>query len=78
MTVAWTMVETMRKAGPNPTRASLLRAAQCLILAKFPLLLPGFRLLSSRSDYRPMEDVYLYLYDKMQWVMASGLLHARG
>jgi branched-chain amino acid transport system substrate-binding protein len=78
MTVAWTMVETLRKAGRSPTRASLLRAAQSLDLRANPFLLPGIRLQTSRTDYRPLEQVYLYRYDNRQWVRASGLLLARG
>jgi branched-chain amino acid transport system substrate-binding protein len=78
MTVAWTMVETLRKAGRNLTRASLLRAAQDLNLAGNPFLLPGIRLQTSKTDYRPLEHVYLYRYDNKEWVKASGLLHARG
>jgi len=78
MTVAWTMVETLRKAGKSPTRASLLRAAQSLNLAGNPFLLPGIRLQTSRTDYRPLEHVYLYRYDNKEWVKASALLHARG
>ncbi len=78
MTVAWTMVETLRKAGKSLTRASLLRAAQSLDLAANPFMLPGIRLRTSRTDYRPLEHVYLYRYDNKQWVRASGLLHARG
>ena len=78
MTVAWTMVETLRKAGKSPTRASLLRAAQSLDTLANPFLLPGIRLQTSRTDYRPMEQVYLYRYDNKQWVRASGLLPARG
>jgi branched-chain amino acid transport system substrate-binding protein len=78
MTVAWTMVETLRKAGRNLTRAGLLRAAQSMNLAGNPFLLPGIRLRTSRTDYRPLEDVYLYRYDNKEWVKASGLLRARG
>ena len=78
MTVAWTMVETLRMAGKNLTRASLLRAAQRLDTAANPFLLPGIRLKTSRADYRPLEHVYLYRYDNKQWVKASGLLLARG
>jgi len=78
MTVAWTMVETLRKAGRNLTRTSLLAAAQRLDTGANPFLLPGIRLKTSRTDYRPMEYVYLYRYDNKQWVKASGLLHARG
>ena len=78
MTTAWTMVETLRKAGKNLTRAGLLKAAQSLDTGANPFMLPGIRLKTSRTDYRPMEHVYLYRYDNKQWVKASGLLHAKG
>jgi branched-chain amino acid transport system substrate-binding protein len=78
MTVAWTMVETLRRAGRNLTRAGLLRAARQLDLPENPFLLPGIRLKTSSTDYRPLEHVYLYRYDNKEWVKASGLLHARG
>jgi branched-chain amino acid transport system substrate-binding protein len=78
MTVAWTMVETLRKAGRNLTRAGLLKAAQSLDTQENPFMLPGIRLKTSRTDYRPMEQVYLYRYDNKQWVRSSGLLQARG
>ena len=78
MTVAWTMVETLRKAGKNLTRAGLLKAAQSLDTTANPFMLPGIRLKTSRTDYRPMEQVYLYRYDNKQWVKASGLLQAGG
>jgi branched-chain amino acid transport system substrate-binding protein len=78
MTVAWTMVETLRKAGRNLTRAGLLRAVQSLDTSANPFLLPGIRLKTSRTDYRPLEQVYLYRYDNKQWVKASGILPARG
>ena len=78
MTVAWTMVETLRKAGKAPTRASLLRAAQSLNLTANPFLLPGIALKTSRTRYFPLDKVYLYRYDNRQWVKASSLLDARG
>jgi ABC-type branched-subunit amino acid transport system substrate-binding protein len=78
MTVAWTMVETLRKAGKNLTRASVLKAAQSLDTGANPFLLPGIRLKTSRTDYRPLGTVYLYRYDNKEWVKASSLLSARG
>ena len=78
MTVAWTMVETLREAGKNLTRPGLLRAAQSLDTAANPFLLPGIRLKTSSTDYRPLEQVYLYRYDNKQWVKASGIVRARG
>jgi branched-chain amino acid transport system substrate-binding protein len=76
MTVAWTMVETLRRAGRNLTRAGLLRAAQSLDTTRNPFLLPGIRLKTSSTLYYPVRQVYLYRYDNRQWVRASGLLTA--
>ena len=78
MTVAWTMVETLERAGKNPTRASLLRAAQTLNVSNNPFLLPGIALTTSRTRYFPLDKVYLYRFDNRQWVKASPLLDARG
>jgi hypothetical protein len=78
MTVAWTMVETLKRAGKTPTRAGLLRAAQSLNVSTNPFLLPGIALKTSRTRYFPLDKVYLYRYDNRQWVRASSLLDARG
>ena len=78
MTVAWTLVETLKRAGKTPTRASLLRAAQSLDLSNNPFLLPGIALKTTRTRYFPLDKVYLYRYDNRQWVKASSLLDARG
>ena len=77
MTVAWTMVQTLKKAGRNLSRASLLRAAQSLDLRNNPFLLPGVRIRTSKSSYFPIRQVFLYRYDNKQWVKASKLLDAR-
>jgi ABC-type branched-subunit amino acid transport system substrate-binding protein len=77
MTVAWTMVQTLKKAGRNLSRASLLRAAQSLDLRGNPFLLPGVRIKTSKTLYYPIRQVFLYRYDNKQWVKASKLLDAR-
>jgi branched-chain amino acid transport system substrate-binding protein len=77
MTVAWTMVETLQRAGKTPTRASLLKAARSLDTIANPFLLPGIRLRTSTTDSFPIDTVYLYRFDNRQWVKASGLLPAR-
>jgi branched-chain amino acid transport system substrate-binding protein len=77
MTVAWTMVETLRKAGKTLTRASLLQAARSLDTTKNPFLLPGIRIRTGPRDSYPLDTLYLYRYDNSQWVRASGLLPAR-
>jgi branched-chain amino acid transport system substrate-binding protein len=77
MTVAWTMVETLKQAGPSLTRAGLLQAAQSLNVTSNPFLLPGIAIRTSRTSYFPLANVYLYRYDNRQWVRSSPLLAAR-
>ena len=77
MTVAWTMVETLRLAGRELTRASLIKAARSLDTTKNPFLLPGIRIRTGPSDSRALDTLYLYRYDNKEWVKASGLLPAR-
>jgi len=72
MTVAWTMVDVLRRAGANPTRASVLRAARTLNTTANPFLLPGTRLRTSATDAFPLDSVYLYRYDNRQWVRTAG------
>jgi branched-chain amino acid transport system substrate-binding protein len=77
MTVAWTMVETLKQAGPKLTRAGVLKAAQSLDLRSNPFLLPGIVIRTSPTNYFPLANVYLYRYDNAQWVRASALQPAR-
>jgi branched-chain amino acid transport system substrate-binding protein len=77
MTVAWTMVDTLQRAGKNLTRAGLLRAARSLDTSANPFLLPGTRLRTSAKDAFPIDTVYLYRYDNRQWVRTSGPFAAR-
>jgi branched-chain amino acid transport system substrate-binding protein len=76
MTVAWTMVETLKAAGKSPTRVSLLRAATHLDLRGNPFLLPGIVIRTTPTQYFPLAQVYLYRWNNKQWVRSSGLLPA--
>jgi hypothetical protein len=62
----------LRRAGADPTRASLLRAARTLNTTANPFLLPGTRLRTSATDAFPLDTVYLYRYDNRQWVRTAG------
>jgi branched-chain amino acid transport system substrate-binding protein len=77
MAVAYTMVDTLRKAGRNLTRESVLRAATHLDEVD-PFLLPGVRIKTSPSDYYPMEKVKLARYRGTHWQFFGGLVSARG
>ena len=77
MAVAWTMVDALKRAGKNPTRASLLAAARSLNTTANPSCSPASRLRTSTADAFPLDTVYLYRYDNRQWVRASGPFPAR-
>ena len=77
MAVAYTMVDTLRKAGRNPTRESVLRAATHLDEMN-PFLLPGVRIKTSPSDYYPLDKVKLARYRGTHWRFFGNLVSARG
>jgi branched-chain amino acid transport system substrate-binding protein len=77
MAVAWTMVDTLKRAGKSLTRASLLRSARSLDTTANPFLLPGTRLRTSASDAFPIDTTFLYRYDNRQWVRSAGPFAAR-
>ena len=72
MSAAWTMVDTLERAGKSPTRASVLRAARSLNTTRNPFLLPGTLLRTSARDAFPIDSVYLYRYDNREWVRTAG------
>jgi branched-chain amino acid transport system substrate-binding protein len=77
MAVAYTMVDTLKKAGRNPTRASVLKAATHLDETN-PFLLPGLRIKTSPSDYYPIDQVKLARYRADHWHFFGKLVNARG
>jgi branched-chain amino acid transport system substrate-binding protein len=77
MAVAYTMVDTLRRAGRNLTRQSVLRAATHLNETN-PFLLPGVRIRTTPSDYYPMDKVKLARYRGSHWQFFGSLVSARG
>jgi branched-chain amino acid transport system substrate-binding protein len=77
MTVAYTMVDTLKKAGRSPTRESVLRAATHLNEVN-PFLLPGVRIRTSPNDYYPMDRVKLARYRGTRWQFFGSLVNAQG
>jgi branched-chain amino acid transport system substrate-binding protein len=63
---AYAMVDALKHAGKNPTRASLLHAAQHLNETN-PFLLPGLQLTTTPQDYFPIARTYLVRYLHGYW-----------
>jgi branched-chain amino acid transport system substrate-binding protein len=66
MMAAYAMVDALKHAGKNPTRASLLKAATHLDETN-PFLLPGLKLQTSPSDYLPQSQMYRVVYQHGFW-----------
>ena len=66
MMAAYAMVDALKHAGRNPTRAGLLRAAQHLNETN-PFLLPGLKLTTTPKDYFPLGKTYLVRYQHGYW-----------
>jgi branched-chain amino acid transport system substrate-binding protein len=66
MMAAYTMVTALKNAGKNPTRASLLKAAQHLDIAN-PFLLPGLHVKTSPTNYFPLGRTYLVKFKNGFW-----------
>ncbi len=66
MMAAYAMVDALKHAGRNPTRAGLLKAATHLNETN-PFLLPGLTLTTSPSNYFPIGKTYLVRYEHGFW-----------
>jgi branched-chain amino acid transport system substrate-binding protein len=67
MMAAYTMVDALKHAGKNLTRAGLLSAATHLNEPNNPFLLPGLTLSTSPSNYLPLGKTFLVRYQHGYW-----------
>jgi branched-chain amino acid transport system substrate-binding protein len=78
MAVAFTMVDALRHAGKNPTRASLLRAATHLNERNNPFLRKGVFVRTTPKDYYPIDRAQLLRYRKTRWIPIGRVVSTRG
>ncbi|HET7759502.1 MAG TPA: ABC transporter substrate-binding protein [Gaiellaceae bacterium] len=77
MSVAHTFVAALQKAGKNPTRAGIMKAAGSLNITNDPFLLPGIAVKTSASDHFPLDQAKLQRYHNGHWVAFGGLFRVR-
>jgi branched-chain amino acid transport system substrate-binding protein len=77
MSVAHTFVAALKKAGKNPTRPSIMRAATSLNVKNDPFLLPGMTVHTSKTDHFPLDQAKLQRYHNGHWVSFGGLFRVR-
>ncbi len=74
MASAFTMVDTLKRAGKEPTRESVMKAALSLNEPNNPFVLPGIVIKTSPTDHFPMEQVGLERWSGTHWVNFGGLV----
>ncbi len=77
MASAFTMVDALKRAGKNPTRESLLKAATSLTEADNPFLLPGIVVRTSSTSRFPITQVKLRRWTKGKWQLLGGLVSVK-
>jgi branched-chain amino acid transport system substrate-binding protein len=77
MASAYTLVDTLKKAGKNLTRKSVMTAATHLNEKSNPFVLPGIRIHTTPSYRFPISQVRLERWHKGHWVLFGPLLSAR-
>jgi branched-chain amino acid transport system substrate-binding protein len=77
MAAAYTLVDTLRKAGKNLTRKSVITAATHLNERSNPFVLPGIRIHTTPSYRFPISQVRLERWHTGHWVIFGPLLAAR-
>ncbi len=77
MSVAHTFVAALQKAGKNPTRAGIMKAADSLNITNDPFLLPGISVKTSATDHFPLDQAKLQRYHNGHWVAFGGLFRVR-
>lgn len=67
-TVAQTLVQVLKQAGNDLTRANVMRQAASLDMT-LPMLLPGVKIKTGPADFFPIEQEQLARWDGKTWVL---------
>ena len=74
MASAFTLVDALRKAGKNLTRAGIMEAARSLNEANNPFVIPGIVVKTSPADGFPIQQVALERWTGAHWSIFTGPL----
>ena len=74
MSSAFTLVDALKHAGKNPTRASVMRAVTHLNERSNPFVLPGVSVRTTSTDHFPIAQARLQRYHNGHWVYFGPLV----
>jgi branched-chain amino acid transport system substrate-binding protein len=77
MAGAFTMVDTLKKAGKNLTRDGVMKAATSLNEANNPFLIPGIVVKTTPTSRFPLTQARLQRWSKGHWTLFGPLLDAK-
>ena len=77
MAKAYTFVQALKAAGPNPTRAGLLKAVLNMNDKTNPFLLPGVVTKTGANDYFPISQNQLIKFNNGSWSPMGKLVDTR-
>src|SRR5881628_2113131 len=75
-TVAQAMVQVLKQCGNDLSRENILKQAENLKNAEFPLLLPGIKVNTGPNDHAPIEQEQLAKFDGERWATFGELYDA--
>ena len=77
--VAWTMVDVLKQAGSNMTRANVMSIAGTqLNETANPFLLPGVVVKTTSSDHFPITQEQVITWNGTGWTRQGNLIDERG
>jgi branched-chain amino acid transport system substrate-binding protein len=76
--VAYTMVDVLKQAGTNMTRANVLTIAANQLNETNPFLLPGITVKTTSSDHFPIMQEQVITWNGTGWTLQGTLINERG
>jgi branched-chain amino acid transport system substrate-binding protein len=76
--VAYTMVDVLKQAGSNLTRANVMKIASSQLNETNPFLLPGVKVKTTSSDHFPIMQEQVITWSGTGWTLQGGLIDERG
>ena len=76
--VAYTMVDVLKQAGTNMTRANVLNIAANQLNETNPFLLPGVVVKTTSSDHFPIMQEQVITWNGTGWTLQGSLINERG
>jgi branched-chain amino acid transport system substrate-binding protein len=74
--VAYTLTHTLKQAGRDLSRESVMKAAASLKDVSVPMLLPGIKLNTGPTDFAPIEQEQLAKFDGERWALFGEVIDA--